>query len=73
MCYDCKIKRERGLKDFECRLQVAVDGIHAMMERPGSKPLISNQLKQRADYRRSIANQITRDGGKVKEGYNYDN
>lgn len=69
MCYDCNQKRKLGHRVFECRLQVALEGIHTMIEKPGSQELTSNQMKTRADYRRQIATGIKVSGGKVRSEY----
>lgn len=69
MCYECNQARKNGYEIVECRLQVALDGVHAMMAKPGYKPYTSSELKLQADSRRSIATAIKLNGGEVKDEY----
>lgn len=45
------------------------DDIHASMETPGQRPLTSNELKLRSDYRRQTATQVKLAGGNVRPEY----
>jgi hypothetical protein len=55
--------------EAKCRLEATLDGIHTMMERPGSRPLTSLQLKSRADHRRQIATALQLKGLPVRPEY----
>lgn len=71
MCFYCTQAKKNNLHVFDCRLKVALDGIHYQMERPNYRPQSSNQMKIRADSLRSMANGVILTAGKVKEEYDY--
>jgi hypothetical protein len=51
------------------KMDEVINGIHAQMKRPGIRPLTSDQMKQRADRLRQMANGVKMRGGKVQDAY----
>jgi hypothetical protein len=76
ICAYCgKGKRKPGwhsckqAKLSKARIDEVIKGIHRQMDKPGSMPMTSLQMKQRADRLRQMATGIKLQGGKVKPDY----